>query len=113
MSAEAAEPVGVGLAEAIGQVRKELERAIEEGAQSPVAFRAGPVELELEAAFTSTTGAQGGLQVWVLSLGAKGERSSGTTHTVKVSLTPVDRRGQDRLIGDVGNRDVAKSITGA
>jgi hypothetical protein len=66
------------------------------------------VELELEVAFTSTKGAQGGLQVWVLSLGGKGERSSGTTHTVKISLTPVDRTGRDRLIGDVGSRDNGK-----
>jgi hypothetical protein len=40
------EPIGVGLAEAIGQVRAELERAVEEGEGSSVAFRSGPVELE-------------------------------------------------------------------
>ena len=39
---------GVGLAAAIGQVRAELTKAIEEGKGSPVAFRAGPVELEFQ-----------------------------------------------------------------
>jgi Trypsin-co-occurring domain 2 len=103
-----AEPVGVGLADAISQVRMELERAIEEGAQSAVAFRAGPVDLEFEVAFTRTGGVAGGFQLSVLSLGAKRERSSSATHTVKVTLTPVDREGRDKLIGDVEQRDVGR-----
>ena len=96
------DPVGVGLAEAIGQVRTELEQAIKDGEHSAVAFRAGPVELEFEVAFARTGGVQGGFQLSVLSFGAKGERSSTATHRVKVALTPVDRQGQDKLIGDVG-----------
>src|SRR5215469_3930852 len=99
------DPVGVGLAEAIGQVRAELEQAIEDGARSAVAFRAGTVELEFEVAFAKTGGVEGGFQLSVLSFGAKGERSSAATHRVKVALTPVDRQGQDKLIGDVGKRD--------
>jgi|SRR5215831_15713534 len=108
MADDDAGQVGVGLADAIGQVRVELEQAIEEGAQSAVAFRAGPVDLEFEVAFAKTGGVQGGFQLSVLSFGAKGERSSTATHTVKVSLTPVDREGHDKLIGDVGERDVGK-----
>lgn len=103
---DGADPVGVGLAEAIGQVRAELEQAIKDGEQSSVAFRAGPVELEFEVAFTKTVGVQGGFQLSVLSLGAKRNRSSAATHTVNVKLTPVDRQGHDKLIGDVGKRDV-------
>jgi Trypsin-co-occurring domain 2 len=97
--------IGVGLAEAIDQVRTELEQAIKDGERSAVAFRAGPVELEFEVAFAKTASAQGGLQLSVLSFGAKGERSSTATHRVKVALTPVDRQGRDKLIGDVGKRD--------
>jgi hypothetical protein len=100
------DPVGIGLAEAIDQVRTELEQAIKDGEQSSVAFRAGTVELEFEVAFARTGGVQGGLQLSVLSFGAKGERSSTATHRVKVALTPVDRQGQDKLIGDVGRRDI-------
>jgi hypothetical protein len=108
MADDEANLVGVGLAEAIDQVRSQLEQAIADGAQSAVAFRAGPVDLEFEVAFTRTGGVQGGFQLSVLSLGAKGERSSTATHTVKVSLTPVDREGRDKLIGDVGKREVGK-----
>jgi hypothetical protein len=97
-------PVGIGLAEAIGQVRAELEKAIKEGERSEVAFRAGPVELEFEVAFAKTGGVQGGLQLSVLSFGAKRDRSSTSTHRVNVALTPVDREGREKLIGDVGTK---------
>lgn len=99
------DPVGVGLADAIDQVRAELEQAIINGQGSPVAFRAGPVELEFEVAFTRTGGVNGGFQLSVLSFGAKREKSSGATHRVKVSLTPAGRDGRDMLIGDTGLRD--------
>jgi hypothetical protein len=97
------EPAGVELAAAIGQVREQLARAIEQGKESPVAFRAGPVEMEFEVTFTSTVSGDAGVRVWVVSAGGKGERARGTTHRLKISLTPVDRSGGDRLIGSVGS----------
>ena len=93
-----ADPVGVGLADAIGQVRAELEQAVKDGQESSVAFRAGPVELEFEVAFTRTGGIDGGFKLSVLSFGAKREKSAAATHRVKVALTPADRGGQDLLI---------------
>ncbi len=102
---DAVDPAGVGLADAIGQVRTQLEQAIKDGEESPVAFRAGPVEMEFEVAFTRTGGVSGGFQLSVLSFGAKGEKSTAATHRVKVALTPADREGRDVLIGDTGPRD--------
>ena len=107
MTQDEKDPAGIGLAVAIGQVRAELERAISDGEHSSVAFRAGPVELEFEVAFARTGGVDGGFQLSVLSFGAKRERSSTTTHRVRVALTPVDRQGRDKLIGDTGKRDIA------
>jgi len=101
-----ADPAGIGLAQAIGQVRTELEQAIKDGANSALAFRAGPVELEFEVAFTRTGGIDGGFQLSVLSFGAKRERSATATHRVRVALTPVDRQGHDKLIGDTGEKDI-------
>ena len=103
---------GVGLADAIGQVRAELERAVKEGEKSPVAFRAGPVELEFEVAFTRTGGVSGGFQLSVLSFGAKRDKSQTATHRVKVELTPADREGRDMLIGDTAPRDAAPRNAG-
>src|SRR5690348_15187315 len=94
---------GVELAAAIGQVREQLALAIDQGKNSPIAFRAGPVEMEFEVTFSSTVGADAGVRVWVVSAGAKGEQARGRTHRLKVSLTPVDRSGADRLIGSVGS----------
>ena len=99
--------LGVGLADAIDQVRAELERATSDGGQSEVAFRAGPVQLEFEVAFTKTGGVDGGFRLSVLALGAKRERSSVSTHRIHVSLTPVDRQGHDKLISDAGPLDAA------
>jgi hypothetical protein len=97
------EVVGPGLGDAIESVRSELERAVVAGKSSPVAFRAGPVELEFTVAFTSVEGVDAGVRVWVVSVGAKGEVSNAETHRVKVVLDPVDRvTGERVLVGDVG-----------
>lgn len=95
---------GVSLAAAIGQVRAELVTAIQEGEDSPVRFRAGPVELEFQVAVSRVGGVDGGVRVSVLSLGAKRERTSTDTHRVLVTLTPVDAAGHDQLIGSTGTQ---------
>jgi hypothetical protein len=95
---------GVELAVAIGQVREQIALAIEQGKDSPVAFRAGPVEIEFEVTFSSMVGGDAGVRVWVVSVGGKGETARANAHRLKVSLTPVDRAGGDRLIGSVGNQ---------
>ena len=45
------EDPGLGLAAAIKLVRSELQQAMEDGQSSPLAFTAGPVQLEFEVAF--------------------------------------------------------------
>jgi hypothetical protein len=51
-----------------------------------VAFEAGPVKMEFEVDFTATGGAEAGLKVWVVSIGAKGEvqRSSANRLTIEL-----------------------------
>ena len=60
------------------------------------------MELELEVAVTRTRGVEGGVQIWVLTLGGKLERERANTQRIKVTLQPVDRftGGQDAVIGD-------------
>ena len=50
----------VPLSAAIAEVRRELAVAIEEGKDSAVAFRAGPIEIEFDVAFESTVGGNAG-----------------------------------------------------
>lgn len=94
----------VRLSAAIGEVRRELETAMEEGRDSGIAFRAGPVELEFTVGFEHTAGADGGVRVWVISVGGKAELQTSQTNRLKVTLTPVDRLGQDRLIGSTASK---------
>lgn len=99
------EALGVGLADAIATVRRELEHAIAEGEMSALAFRAGPVEMEFAVSFSQTGSANTGLRAWVVTVGAKGELSSAATHRLKFSLIPVRRSdGAEQIIGDVGAR---------
>ena len=94
---------GVRLSEAIAEVRRELSTAIAQGQKSDVAFRAGPIELEFDVAFDSTTGANGGVHVWVVSLSGSHEVHRTVSNHLKITLTPVDRQGKDRLIGSTGS----------
>ncbi|MCI3932040.1 trypco2 family protein [Streptomyces sp. AN091965] len=89
-----------GLAEAIGAVRAELRRAEEAGRDENVRFRTGPVELEFSVDVRKEGEARA--KVFVLPFGAeaKGARSTGATHRLKVTLQPVDGAGEDRVIGD-------------
>jgi hypothetical protein len=92
------------LAEAIAAVREQLRRAQEEGADKDLRFRVGPVELEFDMVMSRTAGGQGGLKVYVLTLGAKGESTSGSTHRIKVTLQPIDpKTGKDwEVAGEAG-----------
>jgi hypothetical protein len=78
------------LADTIAAVRRELSSAQTEGQGQPIQFRTGPVELEFDVAVTRTRGGEGGVQIWVLTLGGKLERGRATTQRIKVTLQPVN-----------------------
>jgi Trypsin-co-occurring domain 2 len=87
--------IDVPLASAIDALREELVAAVQEGKDQDVRFALGPIELEFQVEVSREAGAQAGVKFWVVSLGGKGSRTSGTTHTVRLSLSPV-------LAADVG-----------
>jgi hypothetical protein len=89
------------LADTIAAVRRELSLAQAAGQGQAVQFRAGPVELEFEVAVTRTGGGQAGVQLWVLTVGGKGELGHATTQRIKVTLQPVNPdTGEDAQITD-------------
>jgi hypothetical protein len=93
------------LADTIAAVRRELSSAQAAGQGQPVQFRTGPVELEFEVAVTRTSGGEGGVRIWVLTLGGKGERGRAATQRIKVTLHPVDPgTGQDARIADTSRQ---------
>ena len=87
----------VPLSAAIEQVRTELERSMDQGKDSRIAFHAA-AEIEFEAVFEMVAGVDGGVRVWVISAGARGETRRTTTHRIKLTLTAVNREGGDALV---------------
>ncbi len=89
------------LADTIAAVRRELGAAQTAGQGQSIQFRTGPVELEFEVAVTRTGGGQAGVQLWVLTLGGKGELAQATTQRIKVTLQPVNpETGEDAQVTD-------------
>lgn len=85
----------LGLAEAIEAVRSELRRAQDLGRESDVRFSVGDVEVEFAVDTTRKAGGEAAIKVLsVLSLGGTGERASGETHRVKVTLSPIGIGGK-------------------
>lgn len=83
------DPPPIALASAIRALRSELQEAIRAGEGEELRFALGPVELELQVQAACEGGGEAGIKFWLVSIGAKGGRSSEATHTLRVSLTPV------------------------
>jgi Trypsin-co-occurring domain 2 len=73
----------IGLAEFLAAIRDEL-LAAQGKATNPI-LKLEDVEVEISIA--ATIGADGGIKLWVISLG--GKYSKERTHTVKLKLTPL------------------------
>jgi hypothetical protein len=94
-----------GLADAVKGIRAELDAAMAEGVGDNVQFEVGPVELEFAVDIQKDAKADFGVRVWVLSLGAKGGASQGSTNRIKVVLNPKDEHGKQLKIAS--DRDPA------
>jgi hypothetical protein len=93
--------VEIPLASAIRALRSEIVEAVRAAAQEEIRFALGSVELELQVEAAREAGGEAGIKFWLVSIGGKGSHSSGTTHTVKLTLTPVRARTDGGDDGDV------------
>jgi hypothetical protein len=100
----------VGLAEAIAQLRQELEAARKAGTGQAVRLAVNQVELEFTAELRRSGDANVGLRWGIVSGGVKGSSASGSSHRLKLVLKPHmkgesldlevgDDRGDDGYIG--------------
>ena len=80
----------VGLADAVRALRGELTAALGEAEGERLRFELDAVEMEFLLEVRKEGSAEAGVRFWVISVGAKGGVSSGSTHRVKLSLTPQD-----------------------
>jgi NTP-dependent ternary system trypsin peptidase co-occuring protein len=98
-----ADEAWAGLADAIGAVRAELQRAADDGRREDLKFRTGPVELEFSVDVRLDAEARAKVRVLPFSAEAKAGAARGSVSRVKVTLQPVDgESGEDLRIADEG-----------
>jgi hypothetical protein len=90
----------IALTEAIAALREELTAAITAGGDESLNFEVGTVTMEFEVAVERGTAGKGGLNIWVLSLGAEESRSHVRTHRLTLPLTPLREDGRPILTGE-------------
>jgi hypothetical protein len=78
----------VELAEAIEQLRDQLELAMKTAEDKALRFRLGPVELQLKVELAQKATAVGRVKAWVIEAGADGSLNANSAHTVKIVLHP-------------------------
>jgi len=78
----------IGLAELIGDLRKELIKAQLEGSEDEIRFLLEEVEVEVEVASAKKATGEAGVEFWVVNTKAEGETSTESVQTLKLKLKP-------------------------
>ena len=99
------EESGIGLAEMIESLRKELQTSLESGRNQAVKFDIDKVDLELKVALSRKAKGEGGIAFWVVKAGADVEAGRETSHTFKLSLIPTASATGARLQVGSSSRD--------
>ncbi|MFF3289215.1 trypco2 family protein [Streptomyces sp. NPDC003023] len=87
----------VGLAEVIGQVRDELERAQRAGEGRDLRFSVESVHLEFAVQVRREGSGRAELRIGVLTAGGGATAARDTTHTIQVELKPHGRDGNPNI----------------
>jgi hypothetical protein len=102
----------IELAEVLGELRAELERARLDAEGSPLRFGLGTVELEVTVALSRDAKAGGKVTFWVAEVNAEGKLSSTSTQRIKLSLNPTRTAGggPDARPGESGQPTPSVSV---
>jgi hypothetical protein len=97
----------IELAEVIGELRRELQQAMDAGEGQPLRFELGPVELEATVAVEKGGGGGAKVRFWVVELGGDAKVAQSSTQRIKLALQPrLAATGESPLIaGDEGDRE--------
>jgi hypothetical protein len=90
----------VKLADAVKQLREQLEEAQRAGSGQNIRFLAKSVEVELNVVFKSEVEGGAGLKAWFLEASAKTRGAEETTHRLRLVLEPVGLDGKPTPISD-------------
>ena len=78
----------IELGEVIGELRRELQQAMDAGKGQPLRFVLGPVELEATVVVEKSGGGGAKVRFWVIELGGDGKAGKTSTQRIKLSLQP-------------------------
>jgi hypothetical protein len=95
----------VTVADAIKQIRTQLEEAQRGGIDKDLRFLARSVEVELAIVFKSEIEGGGGVKAWFLDVSGKAKSSDETTHKVKLVLEPIGRDGKPTFDSDTDHEE--------
>jgi len=100
---------GIPLADLVNAVRAELETAAVNARNQQLQFEVQDVQLEVEVMTTGTREAAGGLQVWVLTVGAKGSKANTATQKVTLNLSAVTPDGTKFRVNDISSKPIRRT----
>ena len=87
----------VYLADAIKNLRLQLQEAIEEGHDEKLHFDIKDLELELKCGVTREGGGKTGVKFWLIEAGAEGKMGKESSQTIKLKLSPEMNDGPVKL----------------
>jgi hypothetical protein len=96
----------IELAEFIGELRRELQQAMDAGEGQELRFELGPVELEATVAVEKGADLGAKVRFWVLELGGDVKATQASTQRIKLALQPRLASGETaRVASDEGPRE--------
>lgn len=91
--------MAISLEQAIKDLREQLQNAAAQGADEEIRFIPKSVEIELGIEISKEAEAKASGGLWsIITLDGSAKASSQNTHTVKLTLEPVDTAGKPALI---------------
>jgi len=88
----------IELGEVIGELRRELQQAMDAGKGQPLRFVLGPVELEATVVVEKSGGGGAKVRFWVIELGGDGKAGKTSTQRVKLVLQPRLSSGESTVL---------------
>ena len=99
----------IPLADLVDAVRAQLEAAALRSRGQDLQFEVQGLHLEVDVAVEGSREGEGGLKVWVLSVGGKRSRTDTATHKVTLDLAAVNQAGTKFKVSDLSEQLTRRS----
>ena len=89
----------VPVADAIKNLRRQLQEAIDEGQGKPLRFGVESIEVELKCSLSREASVEGGGSMWVIKTKASGKLADDNMQTIRLKLNPLSDGQETQLSG--------------